>query len=228
MECSVLNYSKCLFSTFIITAIMAASGGRAVAQPRAAHPLVNAQGGPSSVLVTEDIDAPITQDPSNTSARRPGPYGRPFLIVVGAVPVITYVGPRSPLPSQWLSPSDRFVTAQLIGGGYVVNPRFRYGLIGVFSEALTHLPTGADAWQLGGVAPVAIATPGRLIVGGGPIIAYRSGGTFQSDIGAVLLVGASVPVRKGIALNIVMPITGMFARRVTTSAAVAIGVAKIF
>jgi hypothetical protein len=97
-----------------------------------------------------------------------------------------------------LSPSDRFVTAQLMGGGYVVSPRFRFGLIGVFSEALTGLPPGADAWQLGGIAPVAIATPGRLILGGGPIIAYRSGGKFQSDIGAVLLVGACVPVRKGL------------------------------
>lgn len=217
-----------LFITFIITAITAASGGRAVAQPREAHQLVTDLTDTTSVALTENVDAPATQNPSNTSTGRPGPYGRPFLVVVGAVPVITYVGPRSPLTSQWVSPSDRFVTAQLIGGGYVVNPRFRYGLIGVFSEALTGLPAGAGAWQLGGVAPVAIATPGRLIVGGGPILAYRSGGTFQSDIGAVLLVGASVPVRKGIALNIVMPITGMFARRVTTSAAVAIGVAKIF
>jgi hypothetical protein len=38
----------------------------------------------------------------------------------------------------------------------VVNPRFRFGVMGVFSEALTGLPTGAATWQLGGVAPLAI------------------------------------------------------------------------
>src|SRR5262245_29836684 len=69
-----------------------------------------------------------------------GPHGRPFITALGAVPLVTYVGPSSPRPSEFVLPSDRLVMAQLIGGGYVVNPRFRFGVISVFSEALTGLP----------------------------------------------------------------------------------------
>jgi len=168
------------------------------------------------------------QDVSTTVARRPGPYGRPFLAVLGAVPLVTYVGPLGPRSSDVLFPADRFVMGQLIGAGYVVNPRFRFGVMGVFSEALTGVPNGAPNWQLGGVAPVAIGTFNHFIIGGGPIIGYRSGGTFQSDIGAVVLTGASIPIRKGLALNIVTPVTAMFAHRTTASAGVAVGVSKIF
>ena len=125
-------------------------------------------------------------------------------------------------------PADRFVIAQLIGGGYVVNPRFRFGVIGVFSEALTGLPTGAATWQLGGVAPVAIGTFNHFIVGGGPILGYRSGGNVQSDVGMVILTGASIPIRRGLALNLATPVTAMFARRVTASVGVAMGVSKVF
>src|SRR5262245_27103143 len=150
MGWSHLSYSRSLFITFIIMAITAASGGRAVAQPGGSHQLVIGQADSPTLLLTANADASITQHRSTGSTRKPGPYGRPFLVVLGAVPVITYVGRLSPRPSQWLSPSDRFVTAQLVGGGRVVNPRFRFGLIGVFSEALTGLPADADAWQLGG------------------------------------------------------------------------------
>jgi len=168
------------------------------------------------------------QDVPTRGARRSGPYGRPFLTVLVAVPLVTYVGPLAPRPSDVVLPADRFVIAQLIGGGYVVNPRFRFGVMGVFSEALTGLPTGAATWQLGGVAPLAIGTFDHFIVGGGPIIGYRSGGNVQSDVGMVILTGASIPIRRGLALNLVTPVTAMFARRVTASVGVAVGVAKVF
>jgi hypothetical protein len=168
------------------------------------------------------------QEVPTIGTRRPGPYGRPFLAALVAVPLVTYVGPLAPRPSEVVFPADRFVIAQLIGGGYVVNPRFRFGVMGVFSEALTGLPTGAATWQLGGVAPVAIGTFNHFIVGGGPIIGYRSGGNVQSDVGMVILTGTSIPIRSGLALNLATPVTAMFARRVTVSVGVAVGVSKVF
>ena len=168
------------------------------------------------------------QDVPTKAARRPGPYGRPFLAALVAVPLVTYVGPLAPRPSEVVFPADRFVIAQLIGGGYVVNPRFRFGVMGAFSEALTGLPAGTSTWQLGGVAPVAIGTFDHFIVGGGPIIGYRSGGNVQSDAGMVTLTGASIPIRRGLALNLVTPVTAMFRRRVTASVGVAVGVSKVF
>jgi hypothetical protein len=197
------------------------STGRAVAQV-----------GPQDIDTCRPVDlAPAvnaTQNPPTTASRRPGPYGRPFLAVLTAVPLVTYVGPLAPRPSEVVFPADRFVMTQLIGAGYVVNPRFRFGVMGVFSEALTGLPTGAATWQLGGVAPLAIGTFDHFIVGGGPIIGYRSGGQLQSDVGMVVLAGASIPIRSGLAVNLAMPVTAMFTRRVTASAGVAVGVSKVF
>jgi hypothetical protein len=100
--------------------------------------------------------------------------------------------------------------------------------MGIFNEALTGPPPAADAWQFGGIAPIAIGTFEHLIIGGGPIIGYRSGGQHQSDVGAVVLSGASIPLGKGLALNIAAPITAVFVRRVTVSVGIAVGVAKVF
>jgi hypothetical protein len=163
------------------------------------------------------------------SAQRPaGPRGRPFVTALFAVPLVTFAGPVGPRGSEILSPADRFATAQLIGGGYVVNPRFRFGAMGIFNEAFTGLPPQAGAWQLGGVVPIAIGTFDHFVIGGGPIIGYRSGGKYQGDAGAVVLVGASIPVRKGLALNIATPVSAMFVHRRTVSVAVAAGLAKVF
>src|SRR5262245_61717702 len=92
---------------------------------------------PSTRFVVIALLAVITLGVSGRAVAQSGPRGRPFIVALGAVPLVTYVGPASPRPSEVVSPADRFVTAQLIGAGYVVNPRFRFGLIGVFSEALT-------------------------------------------------------------------------------------------
>ena len=145
-----------------------------------------------------------------------------------AVPLATYAGATVSRSSEILTPADRFATSQLIGAGYVVNPRFRFGAMGIFNEVLTGLPPTADAWQFGGIAPIAIGTFEHVIIGGGPIIGYRSAGKRQSDIGAVVLSGASIPLRKGLALNVAAPITALFVRRVTVSVGVAVGVAKVF
>jgi hypothetical protein len=110
--------------------------------------------------------------------------------------------------------------------GYVVNPRFRFGVMAMFNEVFAGLPPAAQAWQFGGMAPVAIGTFDHVIIGGGPIIAYRSGGKYQSDAGAVVLSGASISLRKGLALNIVAPVTALIVRRHTVSVAMAVGVAK--
>jgi hypothetical protein len=78
------------------------------------------------------------------------------------------------------------------------------------------------------VAPVAIGTFDHFIIGGGPIIGYRSGGNVRSDVGMVILTGASIPIDRRLALNLVTPVTAMFARRVTASVGVAVGVSKVF
>ena len=100
--------------------------------------------------------------------------------------------------------------------------------MGIFNEVLTGLPPGSDAWQFGGVAPIAIGTFGRFVIGGGPLIGYRSAGRSQTDAGMVVLSGASIPVKKGLSLNIVAPVTGLFKHRRTVSISVAAGVAKVF
>jgi hypothetical protein len=171
---------------------------------------------------------PSTALTGEPAAQRAGPHGRPFVTVLMAVPLVTYAGATGPHPSQTLTPADRFATSQLIGVGYVVNPKFRFGVMGIFNEALTGLPPTADAWQFGGIAPVAIGTFQHFIIGGGPIIGYRSGGTFQTDVGAVVLAGASIPIARGLALNVAAPVTALFARPVTVSVGAAVGLAKVF
>jgi len=186
---------------------------------------------PAASAAATEQDGPTTESSTATgqaSAATPGPRGRPFLAVLGAIPLVTYAGASGPRDSELLTPADRFATSQLIGFGYVVNPRFRFGVMGIFNEVLTGLPRSADAWQFGGVAPVAIGTFEHVIIGGGPIIGYRSGGRRQSDVGAVVLSGASIPLKKGLALNVVAPTTALFARRFTVSVGVALGVAKVF
>jgi hypothetical protein len=182
--------------------------------------------------IPADVRDPIDCAPASASAgdraRRAGPRNRPFLVVLAAVPLVTYAAAKGLRGSEILTPGDRFATSQLIGGGYVVNPRFRFGVMGIFNEALTGPPPAADAWQFGGIAPIAIGTFEHLIIGGGPIIGYRSGGQHQSDVGAVVLSGASIPLGKGLALNIAAPITAVFVRRVTVSVGIAVGVAKVF
>jgi hypothetical protein len=44
----------------------------------------------------------------------------------------------------------------------------------------------------------------------------------------VVLSGASISVRKGLSLNIVVPVTALFMHRRTVSVGVAAGVAKVF
>jgi hypothetical protein len=180
----------------------------------------------AAIAAAAEQDGPPTA--GETTASLPGPRGRPFVSVLMAVPLVTYAGTFGPRPSEILTPADRFATSQLIGAGYVVNPRFRFGAIAIFNVVLTGLPSPASAWQFGGIAPVAIGTFEHVIIGGGPIIGYRSGGTYQSDVGAVVLAGASIPLREGLALNIVAPTTALLARRVTVSVGVAVGVAKVF
>jgi hypothetical protein len=109
-----------------------------------------------------------------------------------------------------------------------VNPRFRFGVIAIFNEAFTGLPPGNEAWQFGGVAPIAIGTFGHFVIGSGPLIGYRSAGRHQADAGVVVLSGASISVRKGLSLNIVVPVTALFMHRRTVSVGVAAGVAKVF
>jgi len=168
------------------------------------------------------------QDQPWASSPRPGPRDRPFVTVLLAVPLVTYAGAAGPRPSQVLTPADRFATSQLIGFGYVANPRFRVGVMGIFNEALTGLPPRAEGWQFGGIAPVAIGTFHHFIIGGGPIIGYRSGGRKQADVGAVVVSGASIPLGRGLALNVVAPMTGLFAHRRTVSVGAAVGVSKVF
>src|SRR5262245_3177360 len=121
---------KSLAEWALVCFALMASTGRAVAQ--VGRPEVDTWQQTDSAPAL-DSEAPLTfegratQNLPTTVSRRPGPYGRPFLAVLVAVPLVTYVGPLGRRTSEVVSPADRFVTAQLIGVGYVVNPRFRFG-----------------------------------------------------------------------------------------------------
>jgi hypothetical protein len=180
--------------------------------------------GPSSSALERGANAASAGETSQL----PGPRGRPFMAALFAVPLVTFAGPVGPRGSEVVSAADRFAITQLVGIGYVVNPRFRFGVMGIFNEAITGLPPGSDAWQFGGVAPITIGTFGHFVIGSGPLIGYRSGGRHQTDAGAVVLSGASIPVKKGLSLNIVAPVTALFMHRRTVSVGVAAGVAKVF
>jgi hypothetical protein len=175
------------------------------------------------VLATRSARA-ATDDPRPEQ----GPRDRPVVIVMSIVPLVTWVGPKGPRGSEVVSPAERFAITQIVGAGYVVNPTFRFAVVGLFGETLSGLPSGADAWQLGGIAPIAMGTFHHLVVGGGPILAYRSGGTYRVDPGLVVLPGASLPLGSGFALNVVAPVTAVFANRVALSFGVGVGVAKVF
>ena len=166
--------------------------------------------------------------PSSARQAPKGPNGRPFVTVLGGIPIVTYVAANGPRPAQYLSVSDRLSLTQMIGVGYVVNPQVRFGVIGIFSHALTNRPNGAPAWQLGGVAPVGVRTFPRFFVGGGPVFAYRSGGRYQSDVGAVVLSGATFHLENRFAVNLAMPVSGVFRHRRTASLTVAAGLTKVF
>jgi hypothetical protein len=190
-------------------------------------------------LQSKTPDAPSTESTGalETTANVPsaadsqplaGPRGRPFVAALFAVPLVTFAGPAGPRGSETVTPADRFAITQLIGAGYVVNPRFRFGVMGIFNEAFTGVPPGVDAWQFGGVAPIAIGTFGHFIIGGGPLFGYRSGGRHRADAGAVVLSGVSIPLKGGLALNIVAPVSALFMHRPTVSVGVAAGVANVF
>jgi hypothetical protein len=174
------------------------------------------------------IETRANRVPAEETAPLPGPRGRPFMAALFAVPLVTFAGPVGPRGTEVVSPADRFAIAQLVGAGYVVNPRFRFGVMGIFNEAYTGRPPGSGAWQFGGVAPIAMGTFGHFVIGGGPLIGYRSGGRHQADAGMVVLSGASIPVRKGLSLTIVAPVSALFKHRTTVSLGVAAGVAKVF
>ena len=181
------------------------------------------------LLVTKSAAAQSLDTNAENDSRPPaGPRNEPFVIVLGVVPIATYAAAAGPQSSQMFYPADRFATTQIVGGGYVVNPRFRFGAVAIFNEVFTGLPAQAKTWQFGGLAPVAVGTLNHFIVGGGPIFGYRSGGRHQSDAGAVALTGASIPMRKGLAVNVVAPVTALFTHRSTVSVGIAAGVAKVF
>jgi hypothetical protein len=177
------------------------------------------------VVTTESA---MGQSTAETAQPAPGPRGRPFVNALFAVPLVTVARPPGSQSSEIVWPADRFAITQLVGGGYVVNPRFRFGVMGIFNEAVTGLPPNADSWQFGGVAPVAIGTLGHFVIGGGPLLGYRSGGRHRADTGAVVLSGASIPLKRGLALNIVAPVSALFTHRTSVSVGVAAGIAKVF
>ena len=82
----------------------------------------------------EDVRDSIVCAPSIASAgEKPlpaGPRRRPFVAVLAAVPLVTYAAATGPRGSEILTPADRVATSQLVDVGYVVNPQFRFGVIG--------------------------------------------------------------------------------------------------
>ena len=80
------------------------------------------------LLVTKSAAAQSLDTNAENDSRPPaGPRNEPFVIVLGVVPIATYAAAAGPQSSQMFYPADRFATTQIVGGGCVVNPRFRFG-----------------------------------------------------------------------------------------------------
>ena len=144
-----------------------------------------------------------------------------------AVPLVTFAGPVGPRGSEIVSPTDRFAITQLIGGGYVVNPRFRFGMMGIFNEAFTGLSPRADAWQFGGVAPMAIGTLGTSSSAAVPSLAIARRQA-PSGCRCDRAVGSVDPSQKRPRAQHRRTCVCAVEDRTTASVGVAAGVAKVF
>src|SRR5262245_51009743 len=157
----------------------------------------------------------------------PAPRIRHFVTAMVTVPMVTYAGAAGSQQARVTTVADRLVTAEILGTGFVLSPRARVGLVTMFSQ-WHDPPPNIPTWQLGAVAPVVIRTFPRFFAGGGPIIAYRSGGRNRADVGVLLLTGATFRLGHGFAVNATAPISSVFAHRVVVAGGVGMGIGKVW
>jgi hypothetical protein len=156
------------------------------------------------------------------------PSNRPYAVAMFHLPLVTYVGASGAMESKTFTPDERFATSQMVGFGVVRNARWRMALMGVFGEMLSGRPPGAPAWQLGAVAPIVTATFGRFQIGAGPIFAYRTGGTNQLDLGAIVIPALAFPIEPGLSFNVALPMPIISSRRIAALPGVAVGLGLVF
>ena len=172
---------------------------------------------------TEAAAAPVEAPPAVPPKKRP----RFIAAAVLAFPLYTYIGSTDMAPSTSVTIADRVTSFQLIGGGYIASPKLRVFLFAIFAETFNGLPMGASKWQLGAVSPMAQVVLGRFTLTGGPIYAYRSGGTSNWNIGGVALLGHPFRVG-GMIVSPAVTLASFWRTRVTVSPGVSVTLAKAF
>jgi hypothetical protein len=144
------------------------------------------------------------------------------------VNAFTWVGGVNGGASSWVTPADRFILLQQLGGGYWVHPNIRVQLTLQFVETLSGLPQGQSALALMGAIPWVVYTRGRFFGGMGPLVAWQSGGKSQFDLGWFLAVGVTFPLGQGWALAAAVQGPVMFYQRLSVAVSPALVVSRRF
>jgi hypothetical protein len=140
----------------------------------------------------------------------------------------TYQGARDAAPSGWITPDKRVILFQQVGLGYWVHPELRLQLTLQLGETLTRRPSGASALTLFGVIPWVVYTPGRFFTGAGPLVAPRSAGENELDLGVYTAHGVSFPLGRGLAIAGAVQVPIMLKRRFQVAVTPALMLVKRF
>lgn len=130
-----------------------------------------------------------------------------------AVNAYTYFGSTRTAPSLNVTPADRVITFEQIGVGYFLYPELRATLTAQFGETWTGLPDGASHYTLGCLIPWLAWVHRGFFAGAGPMLAWRSGGKDQFDVGLFLAGGYVHALGRGFAIGGAIQAPMMFAVR---------------
>jgi hypothetical protein len=159
----------------------------------------------------------------------PSPASRPFFFHANlALNAYTYFGATAAAPSLSVTPADRVITFQQIGVGYFIDPSLRVQLTLQFGETWSGLPGGASRFTLACAIPWFVWVHGGLFAGAGPILAARSGGKDQLDVGLFTAVGYAFPIGRGFTLGAALQAPMLFAVRFSVAVTPAVMLAYRF
>jgi len=155
-------------------------------------------------------------EPSKTPADAPGPQ-RPFIVHLNVgFMAAQFLADSGAQPAQTVTIADRQLILQLAGFGYYVLPELRVMLSLQFVELVGGGPAGASPLALVGVIPWLGWHPGGgpFFVGIGPLVAPRSYGQNEVDLGIWTAAGVAFPLGAGFAAGAAVQLPLMLLRRV--------------
>lgn len=174
--------------------------------PPAAHAQDEA---PSSTVAPANPPAPPVARP------------RPFIVHLNfGVVAINSMGATDRAPAQTLTLADRQTIVQLLGVGYFVHPSLRLMLSFQLAELVGGAPAGASTLTLAGAIPWVGWHPwGPMFLGAGVLLAPRSYGQSQLDVGVWSCIGAGFPIGHGLLAGAAVQVPVMFKVRTSVSVA---------